>query len=218
MKTHQDEKCCKASSPGRWSCRNKCDGPSECYSGGSGPRSRKSGWNSVPEKRLQLVPLLRWHQTLMKTVWSSDPVMRGLSLPSTKRSSSTGHLSFKISTFSNVSSMPFQWDSRLYTDQDWISQTETFPNLSGRPFGTHLPVCGPWPEAFIWQEIPLSKKYLCRKWNAFVNIKKDLCKKKLSLSKEKNTLVKENMCIKNVSVLLFVILTVQYLCKNGNST
>ena len=103
MKTHQDEKCCKASSPGRWSCRNKCDGPLECCSGGSGPRSRKSGWNSVPEKRLQLVPLLRWRQTLMKTVWSSDPVMRGLSLPSTKRSSSTGHLSFKISTFSNVS-------------------------------------------------------------------------------------------------------------------
>ena len=33
-------------------------------------------------------------ETLMKTVWFSEPVMRGLSLPSTKRSSSTGHLSF----------------------------------------------------------------------------------------------------------------------------
>ena len=210
MKTHQDEKCCKASSPGRWSCRNKCDGPSECCSGGSGPRSRKSGWNSVPEKRLQLFPLLRWRQTLMKTVWSSDPVMRGLSLPSTKRSSSTGHLSFKISTFSNVSSMSFQWDSRLYTDQDWISQTETFPNLSGRPFATHLPVCGPWPEAFIWQEIPLSKKYLCRKY---------FCKKEIPLSKERNTLVKKKYVHKkNVYVRFFVILTVQYLCKNGNST
>ena len=146
----------------------------------------------------------------MKTVWSSDPVMRGLSLPSTKRSSSTGHLSFKISTFSNVSSMPFQWDSRLYTDQDWISQTETFPNLSGRPFGTHLPVCGPWPEAFIWQEIPLSKKYLCRKY---------FCKKEIPLSKERNTLVKKKYVHKkNVYVRFFVILTVQYLCKNGNST
>ena len=186
MTTHQDEKYCKASFPGRWSCRNKCDGPLECCSGGSGPRSRKSGWNSVPEKRLQLVPLLRWRQTLMKTVWSSDPVMRGLSLPSTKRSSSTGHLSFKISTFSN--------DSRLYTDQDWISQTETFPNLSGRPFATHLPVCGPWPEAFIWQEIPLSKKYLCRKWNAFVKIKKYLCKKKNYLCQKKKIPLLKKVC------------------------
>ena len=35
------------------------------------------------------------------------------------------------------------------TDHDWISQTVTFPNLSGRPFGTHRPVCGPWPEDLI---------------------------------------------------------------------
>ena len=37
------------------------------------------------------------------------------------------------------------------TNQDWISQTVTFPNLSGRPFGTHRPVCGPWPEALIYK-------------------------------------------------------------------
>ena len=30
--------------------------------------------------------------TLMKTVWFCEPVMRGLSFPSTSRSSSTGHL------------------------------------------------------------------------------------------------------------------------------
>ena len=91
--------------------------------------------------------------------------------------------------------MPFQWDSRLYTDQDWISQTETFPNLSGRPFGTHLPVCGPWPEAFIWQEIPLSKntfvkikKYLCQKRNTFVKRKKKAWSKKYVLKKARSPL------------------------------
>ena len=44
------------------------------------------------------------------------------------------------------------WLSKKYfffTDHDWISQTVTFPNLSGRPFGTHRPVWGPWPEGLI---------------------------------------------------------------------
>ena len=74
MKTHQDEKCCKASSPGRWSCRNKCDGPSECCSGGSGPRSRKSGWNSVPEKKAPISPTIEMTSDLDEdgvVFWSS---------------------------------------------------------------------------------------------------------------------------------------------------
>ena len=176
MKTHQDEKCCKASSPGRWSCRNKCDDPSECCSGGSGPRSRKSGWNSVPEKRLQLVPLLRWRQTLMKTVWSSDPVMRGLSLPSTKRSSSTGHLSFKISTFSNVSnaiSVRFEtlhWPGLDFADGDvskslWSSVWHASPRLWTVTWGFHL-TRNTFVKKYLCKnkEIPLSKKkYLCQR-------------------------------------------------------
>ena len=94
-------------------------------------------------------------QTLMKTVWFSDPVMSGLSLPRTNRSSSTGHLSNvnpTVSTFCNVSNV-FSCVNNLdfSTNQDWISQTVTFPNLSGRPFGTHRPVCGPWPEALIYK-------------------------------------------------------------------
>ena len=176
-KTHQDEKYCKASSPGRWSCRNKCDGPSECCSGGSGPRSRKSGWNSVPEKRLQLVPLLRWRQTLMKTVWSSDPVMRGLSLPSTKRSSSTGHLSFKISTFSNVSnaiSVRFEtlhWPGLDFADGDvskslWSSVWHASPRLWTVTWGFHLT-----RNTFVKNTFVKIKKYLCHK-------KKYLCQKK----------------------------------------
>ena len=74
MKTHQDEKCCKASSPGRWSCRNKCDGPLECCSGGSGPRSRKSGWNSVPEKKAPISPTIEMTSDLDEdsvVFWSS---------------------------------------------------------------------------------------------------------------------------------------------------
>ena len=74
MKTHQDEKCCKASSPGRWSCRNKCDGPLECCSGGSGPRSRKSGWNSVPGKKAPISPTIEMTSDLDEdsvVFWSS---------------------------------------------------------------------------------------------------------------------------------------------------
>ena len=177
----------------------------------------------------------------MKTVWFSEPVMRGLSLPRTNLSSSTGHLPFQVnflqfvqiyvaiwhsqhfpkyifpiqtniysaqtqfstcnststvcslekyvlmlhiwtnafcnldksvvlhwtpaiphSTFCHVSNAlsKFWWGSSwgdvawfskkyFFTDQDWISQTVTFPNLSGRPFGTHRPVWGPWPEGLI---------------------------------------------------------------------
>ena len=44
-----------------------------------------------------------------------------------------------------------EWWFDFSTNQDWISQTVTFPNLSGRPFGTHRPVCGPWPEALIYK-------------------------------------------------------------------
>ena len=177
MKTHQGEICCKASSPGRWSCRNKCDGPLECCSGGSGPQSRKSGWNSVPEKRLQLVPLLRWRQTLMKTVWSSDPVMRGLSLPSTKRSSSTGHLSFKISTFSNVSnaiSVRFEtlhWPGLDFADGDvskslWSSVWHASPRLWTVTWGFHFT-----RNTFVKNTFVKIKKYLYHK-------KKYLCQKK----------------------------------------
>ena len=38
----------------------------------------------------------------MKTVWCSEPVMRGLSLPRTNLSSSTGHLPLKVNLFPNL--------------------------------------------------------------------------------------------------------------------
>ena len=60
-------------------------------------------------------------------------------------------------------------------------------------------------------------KYLCQK-NTLVKIKKYLChKKKYLCQKKEKRLVKRNAFLKK-PVLLFVILTVQYLCNNGNST
>ena len=65
------------------------------------------------------------YQTLMKTVWFSDPVMSGLSLPRTNRSSSTGHLSDvnpTVSTFCNVSNvnddLTFDQPGLNFTDGD----------------------------------------------------------------------------------------------------
>ena len=52
-------------------------------------------------------------------------------------------------TWSDVSKKRSLFIFFLFTDHDWISQTVTFPNLSGRPFGTHRPVWGPWPEDLI---------------------------------------------------------------------
>ena len=91
-KTNRDERCCRASWSGPRSCRNRCVCPLGCCSGGNGPQSRKIGSNS--EKRSSQTQL--WNsETLMKTVWCSEPVMRGLSLPRTNLSSSTGHLPIK---------------------------------------------------------------------------------------------------------------------------
>ena len=93
--TNRDERCCRANYLGRRNCRNRCVGLLGCCSGGNGPRSRKIWSNSEKSKKSSALNY-GTKTTLMKTVWSSEPVIRGLSLPRTNLSSSTGHLPFKV--------------------------------------------------------------------------------------------------------------------------
>ena len=123
-----------------------------------------SKWSPKWEKQMEETKCQNIDQfranTLMKTVWVSDPVIKGLLSPNNSWSSSTGHLEDSVDF-----GRPNEWRWRGIDDyahsathQDWIWQTKALPYLRGLSLRTQRPVWGPWPD----NSFPRWCTFLCR--------------------------------------------------------